>query len=75
MITERRTGQTMFGSLREANCVLAVQSKPLSGSALCLVQPDGTEKFIYIDDAGKAIIGTYAQFIAATGGTVIGTQT
>lgn len=73
-IKERRDGQSAFGSERVSNCTVAVRSKAATPSAITLVRGDGTEVCLWVDNAGKLRIGTFANFVAITGGTIVGTQ-
>ena len=72
-LTLRRAFQTIFGSPLGESTV-AVDTKAGTASAVALVQPDGTEKVLWIQNDGKVYVGTAAQRTALTGGTVVGSQ-
>ena len=71
---ERTAGQTTFGSLHENACLVAVQTKAATASGLCLIQPNGTEKVLWVNDSGELWISTRAEFIAMSGGAKVGGQ-
>lgn len=72
--TARRDGQTVFGSDKVSDCVVAVNSKSGSPSGLILVDSAGVEYVLWVDTSGDLIISTYANFQSETSTTVVGTQ-
>lgn len=75
-MTEKPTtgGQTTFGSDKEGPHVLFSNGKAGFASGIGLLQPNGTEKILWVNDSGELQIGTRAQFVAMTGATKVGAQ-
>ena len=65
-VTERREGQTLFGSIKIENCTIGVEGKLGKATGLILQSPDGTEWVLRITDAGVITISDYTTFAAAT---------
>lgn len=74
-LTDRVDGQTAFGSPRIAGCIVAVNTKDGTASGIVLLQPNGTEKVLYVNDTGELTIGTRANFTTPnSAGTKVGGQ-
>lgn len=73
-LDDREDGLTVFGSNRVKSCAIAANAKAGSASGFAFVQPNGTEKYIWVNDSGELQIGTRAQFVAMTGSTKVGGQ-
>lgn len=73
-LQEYADGQTVFGSDKSPACVVAVNTKDGTASGIALMQPNGTEKILWVNNSGELNIGTRAQFIAMSGATKVGGQ-
>jgi hypothetical protein len=74
VLTQRREGQSAFGTPKVTGCMVAVDTKAGTASGLLLLQPDGTEKVLWVQNDGKLYIGTFTQFTTLSGGTAVGGQ-
>lgn len=61
---EATPGQTIFGTPRQANCVVRVESATGSTNGIVLTNKAGTMKVIYIADTGLLACGTWDEFVA-----------
>jgi hypothetical protein len=72
-LSERTAGETVFGSTRQQSTV-GLNTAASTASGLVCLDTAGVEYVLWVSSAGKLTIGTRAQFLAQTGGTVVGSQ-
>lgn len=74
VLTDRKEGQTAFGSPRVPSCTVAVNTKAGSASGVVLLSSNGTEVLLWARNDGSLWRGTRTQFenTPETTGTSVG---